>query len=77
MVNIICSSLCVLSADIQQGFQKEYPSRAKVCANIFVQIRDASEDLTPGLQSIGLPEQFLGAARDNAERKICAPDRTT
>lgn len=54
---------------MQQDFQKKYTRRVEVCANTFVQIRDASEGLTPGLQSIELPEQFLGVVSDNTERE--------
>lgn len=51
------------------GLSKKYTRRVEVCADTFVQIRDASEDLTRGLQSVELPEQFLGPVSDNAERE--------
>lgn len=54
---------------MQQDFQKKYTRRVKVCANTFVQIRDASEDLTTGLQCVVLPEWFLGVIKDNAKRE--------
>lgn len=79
LLNGQCYSFCSpctgsQSADTQQGFQNN-ARRERVCADSFVQIREASEDLGPGLHSSELPEWVLGPVRDNAEKgKTCAPD---